>query len=544
ALPVEKVTTRLVEGLEIAAINGPSSVVVAGDPGALDDLVGACEADGVRVRRVPVDYASHTSHVESIEGELADLLAGLDPRPSRVPFFSTVEGRWLDTTELDGGYWYRNLRRTVRFEQATEALSDAGFHAFIEISAHPVLVPSIAETVPAPAVVVGSLRRDDGGLDRFLRSAGEAHVAGVEIDWSGAYGPGPFRRPDLPTYAFQHRRYWLDGGRGNGDLAAAGLEDAGHPLLGAAVPLPDGVVFTGRLSLRRHGWLVDHAVAGSTVLPGSALAELALHAGAEAGHGALDELVIEAPLTVPDDGDVQIRVVVADREIGVHSRRDEGRWIRHATGRLSTEPFGAEPLPWPPADAEPIPVGDFYERMAGDGYGYGPAFQGLRAAWRSGDEVFAEVELPEGLETDGFGLHPALLDAALQTTSLLGADAPEDGRIPLPFAWSGVRLHASGASALRVRATFRDAAPGYALTLTDRAGAPVASIGSLVLRSVAADRLAPAHDRVHRLDRVPITLPATPAEIRDEDVLDLTGRGGRTPERARGLAAAAIVFLL
>ncbi|MFD0691931.1 type I polyketide synthase [Actinomadura fibrosa] len=543
ALPIEQATARLTPGLEIAAVNGPSSVVVAGDSAALDDLVAACEAEGVRARRIPVDYASHTSHVEAIETELGDLLNGLQPQPSRVPFFSTVEGRWLDTTELDGGYWYRNLRRTVRFGEAAEALAEDGFRAFVEVSAHPVLVPSLAEAVTAPAAVVGSLRRDDGGLDRFLRSAGEAHVAGVEVDWSGAFGPGPFRHADLPTYAFQHRRYWLDGGRGSGDLAAAGLADAGHPLLGAAVPLPDGAVFTGRLSLRDHGWLADHAVAGTTVLPGAALAELALHAGAETGHGALDELVIEAPLTVPDGDDVQLRVVVGGTDVAVHSRRGEGRWTRHATGRLSAEGRPPEPLPWPPANAEPVPVGDFYERMADAGYGYGPAFQGLRAAWRSGGEIFAEVEAPEGVEAGGYGLHPALLDAALQATSLLGADEPEDGLLPLPFAWSGVRLHAAGASALRVRAAYRDAASGYVITVTGADGAPVASIDSLVLRSVAADRLAPGRDLLYRLDRVPVALPASAPPLPDEDVLDLTGRGGRTPERARELAAATAGFL-
>ncbi|WP_242887716.1 type I polyketide synthase [Actinomadura litoris] len=543
ALPVERVAARLVPALEIAAVNGPASVVVSGDPHALDDLVAAYEAEGVRVRRIPVDYASHSSHVESIEGELADLLDGLTPRTSPVPFFSTVEGRWLDTTALDGRYWYRNLRRTVRFADAAETLAKDGFGAFIEVSAHPVLVPSIAETVPAPAVVVGGLRRDDGGLDRFLRSAGEAHAAGVGVDWSAAFGPGPFRRADLPTYAFQHRRYWLDTGRGGGDLTAAGLEEAGHPLLGAAVPLPGGVVLTGRLSARDHGWLADHAVAGTTVLPGSALVELALHAGAETGHGGLDELVIETPLTVPGEGEAQLRVVADGADVAIHSRRDEGRWTRHATGRLSAGRPAPEPFPWPPANAEPVPVGDFYARMAEDGYAYGPAFQGLRAAWRSGDAVYADVELPEGVEADGFALHPALLDAALQATRLLGADVPEDGRIPLPFAWTGVRLHASGASALRVRATRDEAASAYAITVTDRGGAPVASIGSLVLRPVAPDRLVPAHDLVYRLEPVPITLPASAAGIQDEDVLDLTAHGGRTPERAREATAAALAFL-
>ncbi|WP_433153606.1 type I polyketide synthase [Actinomadura nitritigenes] len=544
ALPVGKAAARLAPGLEIAAVNAPASVVIAGEPEALDTLQAALETEGVRTRRIPVDYASHTSHVESIQGELADLLDGIAPRASNIPFFSTVEGRWLDTTELDGGYWYRNLRRQVRFADAVETLADDGFQAFVEVSAHPVLVPSIAETVAEPSVAVGTLRRDDGGLDRFLRSAGEAHVAGVAVDWSRAFGPGPHRRADLPTYAFQHRRYWLEGGRGQGDLTAAGIEDARHPLLGAAVPLPDGAVLTGRLSLRDHGWLADHAVAGTTVLPGSALVELALRAGAETGRTTLDELVIEAPLTVPGDDDVEIRVVVADLDVAIHARRGQGGWTRHATGRLSDGLHVAERLPWPVADAEPVPVEDFYERKAAEGYEYGPAFQGLRAAYRRGEEVFAEVELPGGSEAGGFGLHPALLDAALQATGLLGATPPANGRIPLPFAWTGVRLHAPGASALRVHAAFQGPASGYAIALADRDGKPVASIDSLRLRDVDPGRLTPAHDLLHRIDRVPVALPGpAAAPVPGEDVLDLTDRGGWTPGAARELTAEAIAFL-
>ncbi|WP_285786429.1 polyketide synthase dehydratase domain-containing protein, partial [Microbispora sp. NBRC 16548] len=428
--------------------------------------------------------------------------------------------------------------------------------------------------------MTGTLRRDDGGLRRLLLSAGELHVRGVPIDWNALYTGTGTRTVPLPTYAFQHRRYWLDGGRGKGDLAAAGLEDAEHPLLGAAVSLPDGVVLAGRLSLREHGWLGDHAVAGSVLVPGAALVELALHAGAEIGYGALHELVIEEPLALPERDAVQVRVVAGDadetglRAVSIHSRRGEGPWARHATGRLSAEPgepafeeaeFGEaesgvagsgepEPIPWPPVNAEAVPLDDFYDRMAGDGYRYGPAFQGLRAAWRRGDEVFAEVALPEGVRTDGYGLHPALLDAALQATSLLGADAPEDGRIPLPFAWSGVRLHASGATVLRVRAMSRsapggaspaapDGAAGYALTITGHDGAPVASIGRLVLRAVDRDRLAPARDLLYRPGRVPVTLPPPGPPVPDENVLDLTGSGGPDPERARAVTAAAIEFL-
>ncbi|MFD7028343.1 type I polyketide synthase [Streptomyces sp. NPDC059917] len=212
ALPLAEVESRLVRWagrLEVAALNGPTSVVVAGDPEALDELQAECEAEGVRARRVAVDYASHTSHVERIEGELAEVLAAVRPVAARVPFFSTVEGDWLDTSGLDAGYWYRNLRQTVGFQGAVEALGEQGFEAFVEVSAHPVLTMSVQDQADS-AVVAGTLRRNDGGLDRFYASLAEVWVQGVEVDWSRVFEGTGAARVELPTYAFQRRRYWLD----------------------------------------------------------------------------------------------------------------------------------------------------------------------------------------------------------------------------------------------------------------------------------------------------------------------------------------------
>ncbi|WP_159056408.1 type I polyketide synthase, partial [Streptomyces sp. DSM 15324] len=212
ALSAEQAAGRIAawEGrIEIAALNGPASVVVAGEPAALDELIAACEADEVRARRIPVDYASHTSHVERIEKDLAQVLAEVRPRTSTVPFFSTVEADWIDTQALDGGYWYRNLRRTVRFEEAVRALAGQDHTVFVEVSAHPVLAMGIQDTADE-AVVTGSLRRDDGGLDRFLASLGELWVHGIDVDWAQAFTGTGAHHVDLPTYPFQHRHYWLD----------------------------------------------------------------------------------------------------------------------------------------------------------------------------------------------------------------------------------------------------------------------------------------------------------------------------------------------
>ncbi|WP_165975791.1 acyltransferase domain-containing protein, partial [Actinomadura rubrisoli] len=178
-------------------------------PEALDEVVAGCEADGVRVRRIAVDYASHSAQVESIHDQLLEALAEVRPRPPKVPFFSTGDGRWVHDDSLDAGYWYRNLRQPVRFGAAVEALAEQGHRVFVESSSHPVLTSSIEEVLDTTGgVVAGTLRRDDGDLDRVYASAAQLWTAGVPIDWTGAFHGTTPRRIPLPTYAFQHQRFW------------------------------------------------------------------------------------------------------------------------------------------------------------------------------------------------------------------------------------------------------------------------------------------------------------------------------------------------
>jgi acyl transferase domain-containing protein len=265
ALSEENVAARLAPWtgrVEVAAVNSPTSTVIAGDAEALDEVLETLSGEGVRVRRVAVDYASHSRHVEDIEETLAEALAGIDARAPLVPFFSTVTGEWItEAGVVDGGYWYRNLRNRVGFGPAVAALLEQGHGVFVEVSAHPVLVQPITElTDDTPALVTGSLRRDEGGLPRLLTSMAELFVRGVPVDWATLVPPA---RVDLPAYAFDHQHYWLRArDAATTDAVSLGLAGADHPLLGAVVQLPssDGLVFTSRLSLRSHPWLADHAV--------------------------------------------------------------------------------------------------------------------------------------------------------------------------------------------------------------------------------------------------------------------------------------------
>ncbi|MGW7687652.1 type I polyketide synthase [Streptomyces asiaticus] len=547
ALPVADVRERIApwgeERISVAAVNGPSSAVVSGEPEALNELLASCEADEVRARRVPVDYASHSAQVELLREELLELLAPVQPQNAQVPFLSTVTGEWVNGSELDAEYWFTNLRRTVELESAIRRLLDEGFGVFIESSAHPVLTMGVQETAEdagREAAAIGSLRRDEGGLDRFHLSLGEAWTRGVAVDWEAVYEGTGAVRVELPTYAFQHERYWIEVPLSVGDVASAGLGAAGHPLLGAAVELPDsdGFLLTGRLSLQTHPWLADHAVSGTVLLPGTAFVELAIRAGDQVGCDLLDELTLEAPLILPARGGVQLRLTVAApdasgrRALEVYSRPEpdadrgdasDGPWSRHASGILASgdaDDSGADLSVWPPAEAVALDVDDLYERFAAGGFGYGPAFQGLEAAWRRGAEVFAELRLDQRQHRDAalFGLHPALLDAALHGVALgdfLGAEA--DG-IRLPFSWSGVTLHAAGATALRVR--IAPAGPEtVALTVADENGGAVASVDSLMLRRIAPEQLRAAqvtyHDSLFRLEWAPVPAPsAAPAAVR------------------------------
>ncbi|MEV6129841.1 beta-ketoacyl synthase N-terminal-like domain-containing protein [Streptomyces violaceusniger] len=515
----------LAAGVVVAVVNGPESTVVSGPPEQVTTAVTACREAGERARMIEVDYASHSPQVDEIAEELTELLRGVEPvgeSGSGVVFYSTVTGGRADASVLDTGYWVRNLRERVRFAEAVQALLAAGHRVFIEASTHPVLTMAMRESfehAESGAAAVPTLRRDHGDLAQLTKSVARAFIAGAEVDWSAAFPADPTPRTvDLPTYAFQRRRYWLDtpGGSG-GDPGALGLVAADHPLLGAALRLADGSghVLTGRLSPQTHGWLADHVVAGVALVPGTVLMEWALRAADEAGCGAVEELALRLPLVMPATGGRCVQVVVgpsADdgrRDLAVYSLPDDALraggdtdWMCHAVGVLGPavpeSRAGELPGTWPPPGARPVDTDGFYERITASGYAYGAAFQGLRAVWRDGADLLADVELPKAAgEPSGFGIHPALLDAVLHPMLLPGhPDAgpePDEGRMWLPFTVSGVSLWAAEATAVRVRLTARpQAAEGereLRVVVADAVGAPVLTIDALLLRPAEADQL-------------------------------------------------------
>ena len=513
------------ERISLAAINGSSSVVLSGEPQALDEVLSHYEAQDVRARRIPVDYASHSAQIETIRERLEAELSPIQPRSCEIPFYSTATGTLLDSSELTARYWYVNLRQTVKFEQVTRALIEDGYTAFIEVSPHPVLTMAVTETIEAmgadldAVTVIGSLRREQGGLERLLTSLAEAHTHGLAVDWRTLFDDEGAKRTELPTYAFQRRRYWLESGASVGDLMAAGQSSAEHPLLGAAVQLAgqeEGWLFTGRLSTKSHPWLKDHAVMDTVLLPGTGCIELALAAAQRTGSQTLEELTLQAPLLLEDEGAVAIQLSVSEpdeqgrRELNIYSRpqsssEDEPeQWICNASGVLVSgedaprpeqgslaaelERFAAEP--WPPQGAQQLQTEFLYDRLSEAGYGYGPAFQGLRQAFQIGDEIYAEIALDseQAGQASGFCIHPALLDSAFHV--LLGAqdgDREHPGEAQIPFSFNGVRLYGQGASSLRVR--FVRDRDTLSLLALDEQGAPVLTIDSLIARAIDQSQL-------------------------------------------------------
>uniref|UniRef100_UPI00131AEAF6 type I polyketide synthase n=1 Tax=Amycolatopsis anabasis TaxID=1840409 RepID=UPI00131AEAF6 len=401
-------------------------------------------------------------------------------------------------------YWVEHVRQAVRFADGVRTLHAEGVTRFVELGPDGVLTGMAQESLADLAedgVLVPVARSGRDEVATLLGALGRLHAGGGRVDWRAFFAPHGPRAVELPTYAFQRESYWLNAESG-GDVRTVGLGAVEHPLLGAAVPLPgtDGVVLTGRVSRESQPWLADHAVLGSVLVPGTGFVELALRAGEQVGCAALEELTLEAPLVLPDRGGVQLQVVVdaetsGHRPVTVYSRREdtEQSWTRHATGFLV--PAGDSPAfdltAWPPAGAESVDVADAYDAFAERGYGYGPVFRGMRAVWRRGAELFAEVVLPERARGDAerFGLHPALLDAAMHPTlGLPGETGDASGGTVIPFAWNGVSLFAVGATAVRVRIT-GSADGGLHLAVADQSGQPVLSVDSMVGRPVSPEQL-------------------------------------------------------
>ncbi|MGW3470416.1 SDR family NAD(P)-dependent oxidoreductase, partial [Saccharopolyspora sp. NPDC000995] len=475
---------------------------------------------GVEASEEEISPLPEGASPDPVLGEFRTTVEGLEFRRPSIAAVSAVTGALVTDEWSTPEYWVRQARETVRFADSLRALEAAGVTTFVELGSGGGLSAMVRDAlVDAVAVVV--LHEDRGEEEAVVSALSWMHTVGVPVAWSAFFAG--CHRVDLPTYAFQRERYWA--ARQPHDVVSLGLRPADHPLLGAGVDMPEsgGYVFTGTLSMGALPWLADHVVGGSVLLPGTAFLELAVLAGDETGCDRIEELVLEAPLifTGPDEVGVQVVVggveAAGGRSLGVYSRSGiDGPWVRHATGVLGVrDATTAETVQWPPAGAVPVSLEGFYEHCSEDGFDYGPAFQGLKAVWRRGDEVFAEIAA--ATDSDAYRLHPAVLDPVVQATRFLGIDEPGVGRVP--FSWSGFSLHAAGASAARVRLV-RTGADTVSFTIADASGLPVASADSLVLRRMSPVDVSGARDALFRLDWSPLAGPLGDAAFVELDTLE------------------------
>ncbi|WP_367319610.1 type I polyketide synthase [Streptomyces sp. HUAS ZL42] len=549
----------------VAAVNGPASVVISGDTVAALVVAKELESRGRKTRRLNVSHAFHSPRMDPMLDEFRAVADRLAFAPPVIPIVSNVTGGLLTAEEVcSPEYWVRHVREAVRFNDGIRTLQSAGVTTFVELGPDGVLSAMgrdcVEDTEGTEPEFVPLLRKDRTDTLAVTHGLARLHVRHLSPSWDALFDGSGAHRVELPTYAFQRKHYWAGPTARTADVGAAGLSPADHPLLGATLTRADTdeTVLTGRLSLRTHPWLADHAVLGRVLLPGTAFVEMALRAGAEGGAGELEELTLEAPLVLPETGSVRLQVAVGApdesgrRSVTVHSRPEGGTfeepWTRHAGGTLAPEqtPAGFDLVVWPPRDAQPVDLTGRYADLARQGFDYGPAFQGLRAVWRRGDEVFAELALPDDQkeQASAFGLHPALLDSALHAIEL--GVLPGTGEPRLPFVWSGVRHHALGATAARARLT--PAGSGaVTIEVTDAAGMPVATVESLAVRAVSAEQLGAAGGRSHEalfrpswvaVNAGPET-PARPWTVLGDDPLELPGAERFTGPAALGAAVAA-----
>ncbi|MGW1163749.1 type I polyketide synthase, partial [Streptomyces sp. NPDC002519] len=543
------------DDVTIAAVNGPTAVVVSGREDGVERVMAAVRERGQRTTRLRVSHAFHSPLMEPMLAEFARIAEEIDYGSPTCTAVSTVTGATLadgDWTSAD--YWVRQVREPVRFHAAAEAaMTGQGAVRLLEIGPDPVLSGRIEPT--AERIAVSVLRTGRAEPETLLTAVAELFVRGADLDWRAVFAGTGARRVPLPTYAFQRRRYWVRPNRPRTDTD-------GHPLLTATVPVAgsDALLLTSRLSTHTHPWLAEHVVAGRVLVPGTALLELALQAAHRVGYDRVAELVLQAPLVLPEDGTVHVQIavdppettdsreptdtggVLPARAVRIHARPDDSLpdtpWTLQATATLTTEP--AHPdwdlRIWPPTGAEPLPLDGMYEDLAETGLSYGPTFRGLSRAWRHGDDLYVEAELPEpgAAEAADYALHPALLDTVLHA---LARRTPQAGEALLPFLWSGVSLTADGAGAVRAHlAPVRDGE--VSLRVSDATGEPIAVVESLVLRpvSVTVPRTADTADHLYRLTWTPTPAPAEP-----EDGTRRWALLSADPQVARTWAAAGVV---
>ncbi|MFD0636623.1 SDR family NAD(P)-dependent oxidoreductase [Catenulispora yoronensis] len=489
--------------VSLAAVNGPTALVIAGDADAAEEIAQSFRKSDRRVKALTVSHAFHSPHMDTVLEEFRQVAATVTYRTPLLPIVSNLSGTPADPELITtADYWTGHIRRPVRFHQGIETLRTLGTTHYLELGPDTTLT-ALTRTIlgPDPSLSVPVLRKDRPEEESFLAAVAALYTAGRDVTWSRSTPPAPALASEIPTYPLQRQRFWLTQPAASG---TGGLLAHRHPVLTAMTTVPDSdtAIYSGTLSLDTHPYLADHTIGETPLLPGTALLDFALTVGAHSDLPYVDELTLEQPLVLTEPVQVQVALGPAEgprRPVSVHSRPENAlTWTRHAHGFVSSEApevpqIGPTDEQWPPAGAISLPTAELYLDLQELGYLYGPAFQGLTAAWRDSDliTIHAAAALPEELRgtAERYVLHPALLDAALHSILIDLADQAGDGDAsptPLvPFAWSGITIHEVGIHPTELRVQVASIGTDtFALRITDIDGTTIATIASLAMRRV------------------------------------------------------------
>ncbi|MBD0707541.1 hypothetical protein BU197_03665 [Streptomyces sp. CBMA291] len=444
--------------LAVAAVNGPRAVVLAGDAEAAEEVALRLRAAGHRTSRLTVSHAFHSPHMDGVLDEFRTVAAGLTYHEPRIAAVSTVTGRAVAPGQWTSpDYWTEQIRKPVRFLDAVRTLEEAGVTTFLEVGPDNVCAALAADCLREPAgrVTAPSLRRNRPEAPALLTALAEVSVQGGAVDWAALFDGTGAQRVDLPTYAFDSERHWLEPVADDGTVSTG--RATGHPLLGPATAVAgqDEVLFTRRVSGRTSPSPYRHEVFGAEVVAAPALVELALRVADETGLAGVGELRLRAPLVLPPDGAVEVQVRAGrpgpdgGRELTVHARPAGAAgapWTLHAEGVLLPE----------------APVAELWAVSSGG----------------------TEIRLPEerAEEAGLYGVHPYLLDVALRSVPL--RTAPDS--VAAPVVWQGVQLLAEGATVVRAEVVEREAG-AVSVRLTDPAGALVATVDGVRFADLGAE---------------------------------------------------------
>lgn len=486
----------------IAVSNSPTSTVLSGDAGVLENIRAQLDNRGVFCRWVKVDVASHSPQMDFLLDELRQLLDGVSSEVGAVPIYSTVKGVRIDGSGLDAQYWVDNLRQTVHFGGAIQQLIADGHDLFLELSPHPILLSAVEQGFDAAGDQVsrslGSMRREEPGVAVMLESAAHLYALGHRVFWSNvAPEVGAIA---LPLCPWEREEFWLP--RGASVHAQSGSQAGPHPLLGRRIDNAldsDHNLWNLDLAVTAAAWLSDHKVRQSIVVSVAVTVEMILAAFAELDTGAVElrDLELAHPLVLSERGNRSIQVALRGNllapiqlgTLGVFSRgADESEWTSHLRGRFApatTETATPSLAELQRSIHRPMPAADLYRTMTRMGLEFGPAFRSVVQLWQGHDEALARIELPDGVAAGSeFVAHPVLLDGSLQV--VLAALGELDGtylsvgigrlvvlRAPLPsLLWSHARVVSRDNGAIAM------------VTIFDEQGVPVAIVEGLRLSRI------------------------------------------------------------